>query len=96
MSWERRERGGWYYTRTHKQGGRVIREYIGTGPVAEQVALLDLEAARAKRQAKKASEAELASFDALDGPLGALAMASKHAEALILIAAGYSPKDHVL
>ncbi len=27
--WERRERGWLYYTRSRKEGGRVIREYVG-------------------------------------------------------------------
>jgi hypothetical protein len=41
MGWEKRGRGGLYYTRSRKVDGRVVREYVGTGPLAEIVALDD-------------------------------------------------------
>jgi hypothetical protein len=41
MSWETRERGGRYYTRSRRVNGQVVREYIGTGFVAEMASELD-------------------------------------------------------
>ena len=41
MSWERRKRGGQYYYRAKKIGGRVVKQYLGAGPVAELVAARD-------------------------------------------------------
>ena len=41
--WEKRQRGGLYYTRSRKVGGRVVREYVGTGPLAGIAALMDEE-----------------------------------------------------
>ena len=39
MGWERRKRGSTsYYTRSKWVGGRVVREYIGSGPLGEIVA----------------------------------------------------------
>ena len=49
MAWERRQRGGQYYYRSSRIGGRVVKEYIGTGPEAELIADMD-ERNRAERQ----------------------------------------------
>jgi hypothetical protein len=41
MGWETRERGSSYYTRSKWKGGQVVRQYVGTGPLAELIALDD-------------------------------------------------------
>ena len=40
MAWVRRGRKLYYY-RTRRVGGRVLREYLGSGPEAELAAALD-------------------------------------------------------
>ena len=39
--WEKRERGGLYYTRSRKVHGRVVREYVGGDALGELAALMD-------------------------------------------------------
>jgi hypothetical protein len=49
MGWERRKRGGLYYTRTRRENGFRVREYFGNGELAELVAELD-EGRRCERE----------------------------------------------
>jgi hypothetical protein len=52
MAWERRKRGGLYYTRSRREGGRVVREYRGCGSSALLAAALD-EERREERRAER-------------------------------------------
>jgi hypothetical protein len=81
MAWEK----GRYYTRSRKVNGRVVREYVGTGEAAEQVARLDA-STRQEREARRAARAELA---ALDAPLDDLAEVTDLLAQAVLVAAGY-------
>ena len=54
MAWERRARGTAYYTRSRKVGGRVLREYVGTGRTGASAAARDAEKRAAERQESQA------------------------------------------
>jgi len=49
MAWEKRERGGVYYTRSKKVGGRVVRQYLGGGTLGK-IAALEHEYERRRRE----------------------------------------------
>jgi hypothetical protein len=81
MGWER----GRYYTRSRKVNGRVVREYVGTGDVAEQAAMIDAIA----RQGREAGRAAMAELTALAAPLDDLAELTDLLARAALAAAGY-------
>ena len=88
MGWEER-RGRPYYYRARKLGGRVVKEYVGTGRLAELAADLDAEERRERAVARE--RARLA--EARDAPaFAALAELGRVLDGLaaaFLIGAGY-------
>jgi len=85
MGWEH----GRYYTRSKKVNGRVVKEYVGSGLVAELAArmdALDRQARNAERDAGHAARAEVEFLDASLNELNALADLMARAA---LVAVGY-------
>src|SRR5215217_9216751 len=89
MGWESRQRGGLYYTRSRKENGRVVREYIGSG-VLGQIAALEDEHERRRREEQAAYwREEQQDHDALQGAVEELSEASDFLVRAALLASGY-------
>jgi hypothetical protein len=85
MGWDK----GRYYTRSRKVKGRVVREYVGTGEVAELVAQMDT-IERERREAERADRrAERAELDALEAPLDRMCQEAELLAHAALVAAGF-------
>ena len=85
MGWDQ----GRYYTRSRKVNGRVTREYVGRGPLAELVAELDADQ-RAQREAQRvALRAERVELKDLDAALGRVCQGVDLLARAALVAAGY-------
>ena len=89
MAWETSERGGSYYTRSRRENGRVVREYVGGGLAGELASETD----RIRRERREIDDLcrrrELERLEALAAPVEEL---SEAAEILLwahLIDAGY-------
>jgi hypothetical protein len=85
MGWER----GRYYTRSKKVGGRVMREYVGAGPLAELAAQLDELAREQRRLDALALRQEKDELAALDAELKAFCEAADELARAALLAAGF-------
>ena len=89
MAWEKRERGGLYYTRSRKVNGRVVREYVGTGPLAELAAQMDALKRCQREEEVQALREECERMEALESPLEELYEAAEVLTRATLLAAGY-------
>ena len=87
--WERRERGGLYYTRSRKENGRVVREYIGGGPLGQLAALQDEHERRQREEQAAYWRKEQQDLDALEAAVDELSEASDLLVRAALLASGH-------
>jgi hypothetical protein len=89
VAWETRERGGRYYTRSRREDGRVVREYLGGGLVGELASEMD----RSRRERRAIDDLcrrrELERLEALAAPVEELSEAAEILLRAHLIDAGY-------
>ena len=89
MAWEKRERGGLYYTRSRKVNGKVVREYLGTGPLAELAAQMDALKRCQRQEEAQALREECKRIEALEVSLEELCEAAEVLTRATLLVAGY-------
>jgi len=88
MGWETRG-GKRYYYRARKVDGRVVKEYVGTGPLAELTATVD-EASRGERTAaRERRRGERAALLDLDEAASGFDLAAAALAGVSMVAAGY-------
>jgi hypothetical protein len=89
LAWETRERGGRYYTRSRRVNGRVVRQYIGSGELAEMTAELDAKVRAARKEKRQTWQAVREEFEKLDQQVKELDQACTQAMQRSLEEAGY-------
>ena len=87
--WEWRERGGPYYTRSRKEGGRVVREYVGGGALGEIAALEDEHERRRRQEEAAFCKEERDGLEKLAAPVDELCEVAEVLARATLLAAGY-------
>jgi hypothetical protein len=87
--WERRKRGGLYYTRSRKVDGRVVREYVGGGVLGEIAARMDADERRLREVEAALWIKEREGMETLDGLTEELYEAVEVLAQAALVAAGY-------
>jgi hypothetical protein len=93
VGWETRRGKHRYYTRSIRVGGRVVREYVGTGPAAEAAAAHDARRRAdglARRARQRAAEAR---YRAAIAPLVALCRLTDRLLAAALADRGFHRHD---
>lgn len=89
MGWETRDRGGRYYTRSRRVDGRIVREYVGCGRVAELTAALDAEDREQRLLEAQARRTEREQLEEDDRLLEQLCRATEALASLVLLNAGF-------
>jgi hypothetical protein len=89
MGWEKRERGGLYYTRSRKVGGRVVREYVGSGVLGHIAALQDAQERQRREDEAALCKEERERFEALVAPVERLCEATEILYRAALLSAGF-------
>lgn len=89
MAWETRNGGGRYYTRSKRVNGRVVREYVGSGPIGELAAAEDAERLARRIEERSAWTAEKQELERIDSLLDRFVKDAQDVTRMVLVDAGY-------
>lgn len=89
MAWETRSGSGRYYTRSKRVAGRIVREYVGQGPIAELANQMDVDERLERDAIREAFEAVQRRDSELDQNLDSFVNLSNAIASGLLILAGY-------
>ena len=89
MAWEKRKRGGLYYTRSRKVNGRVVREYVGGGVRGEIAARMDAKERQRREEEAAAWREERECLEELAGLIDEFCEAVETVARATLLAAGF-------
>jgi len=89
VAWEKRERGGRYYTRSRRDGGRILREYVGGGLAGELAAEADRERRELEEAQREREREDIERIKALAAPVLEVSEAAEILAHAHLVAAGY-------
>ena len=88
MAWEERARGGRYYVRKRRIGGRVVSEYVGGGAGAMATAHVDEQDRRRRDADRQALHATRRREEALDVALDEVTATATALTTAVLLMAG--------
>jgi hypothetical protein len=93
MSWEMRNGRGRYYTSSHREHGRIVREYYGKGELGQLAADIDALAVQTRLVEREDRADERDRIAAIEDPLVEFDRAVELAISGELLVAGYHRHD---
>ena len=90
MAWEDRN-GNSYYYRKHREGKRVISEYIGNGFIGQIAEVLDMEDRAEAEQARYKAKEQREHVKVMDEQISDLEKYTKVITRAVLLISGYHP-----
>ena len=93
MSWEQRNGRGLYYTSSHRENGRTVREYYGKGELGQLAADIDALAVQTRLVEREDRADERDRIAAIEDPLVEFDRAVDLAVSGELLVAGYHRHD---
>jgi hypothetical protein len=93
MTWEQRNGRGKYWTTTHRENGRIVREYFGTGELGRLASEVDDMARQTRLLEREERAAERDRIATIEDPVVAFGRVVDLAVTCELLVSGYHRHD---